>query len=58
MCKIFRKMNCQKWVGVGEKGLREEWEEEGKGRGGEGGFSTSDPNIFKENERNSLQEQS
>lgn len=32
MCKIFRKMNCQKWVGVGEKGLREEWEEEGKGR--------------------------
>ena len=32
MCKIFRKMNCQTWVGVGEKGLREEWEEEGKGR--------------------------
>ena len=32
MCKIFRKMNCQTWVGVGETGLREEWEEEGKGR--------------------------
>lgn len=37
MCKIFRKMNCQKWVGVGEKGLREEWEEEGKGRGDDRG---------------------